>query len=598
MKFFKTLLATTLGTIVAFVILAFLGFIIMAAIIASSTSTPEPMISENTVLTIDIDGKLPARNTKNPFEKFLHPKKTTVSLQSLRENLNKAAADKNIEGVLLELSFVSGGWANLQEAHNIIAHFRKSSDKFVYATTDDIGYNEKAYYLATAADSIFSPPHSLFEFNGFYTKVMFYNNLLNKIGVEPEIAKHGQFKSAVEPYYRTNFSDASELQLTELIQNVNNTFMNAVSKKSDVSTDKLNQLLNKKPRLATSFGIEYGLIDSLLYPSELKKLIEKRMGITTNDESYETITNSEYLQISKESAGLTVENYDHEIAVLYASGIIRPHSGNPMFGDREAITANTFKEHLEEIKEDDVEALVIRINSPGGSGSTSDLIWQMVHQTAQHIPVIVSMGPVAASGGYYIASAADTIVAQPTTITGSIGVFSTNFNANQLFNEKLGITFDVVKSHPHADWLSMTRSFTPAEAKAYQQFVDSFYHTFVSKVATSRQMDYNAVDQVAGGRVWSGKAALKKGLVDVLGGLEKALAIAAEKAGIENYDLTTYPKPKSIFELFMNTAQTKTKALVESIFYPNNYMKKVTKPLSLMKKKNMLLLYPYEITIH
>lgn len=597
MKFFKTLLASTLGTIAAFIVLMFLGGIILAGIIAGSTGKPEPIVDENTVLTIEINGSIPARSTKSPIEEFLNPKASTVSLQSLRENLAKAAADESIAGVLLKLSFVSEGWANLQVAHKIIANFRKNSDKFIYATTNDIGYNEKAYYLATATDSIFSPPQSFFEFDGFYTQVTFYDKLLNKVGIEPEIAKHGRFKSAVEPFYRTELSDPSEFQLKQLIQNVTGMFLEAVSKKTKVSVEKLNQLLIEKPRLTAEFGLKYGLIDSLLYPNELRALIEARIGIEEADETYETITSSEYARVSKEAAGLEVEGSDHEIAVMYASGIILPRAGNSSFSNREVITATGFKQQLQEIKQNNPEALVIHINSPGGSGSTSDLIWNMVRQTAQQMPVIVSMGNVAASGGYYIASAADTIVALPTTITGSIGVFATNFNAEQLFNKKLGITFDVVKSHPHANWLSLKHGFTPAEVKVYEQFVDSFYQTFITKVAKGREMSVEAVDKVAGGRVWSGEAALKKGLVDVLGGLEKAIAIAANKAGISSYEISVYPEPKTLFELFLGKAQAKVKALVSNIFFGKGYMKNLMKPLSLIKRQNMLLLYPYEIKI-
>ncbi len=597
MKFFKTLLAATLGSIVAFVILIFIGGIVIAAIIAGSTSEPEPFVSENTVLTVEINGSLPARSVENPFEKLLNPAASQVSLKSLKENLAKAAADDNLEGVLLKISFLSEGWANLQEAHKLISTFREASDKFVYAMTGDIGYNEKAYYLATAADSIFSPPHSFFEFDGFYTQVTFYDQLLDKIGIDPEIAKHGLFKSAVEPYYLTELSEPSEFQLTQLIKNVNGMFLEEVSKETDTSVAELKALLNEQPHMTAEFGLKYGMIDSLLYPHQLKALINKRMGIEEADETFETISNSEYATVSTESAGLDVVDSDHEIAILYASGIIMPLAEGLLTGGQETITANSFREQLEDIKDEKVDALVIRVNSPGGSGSTSDLIWEMVRQTAQEIPVIVSMGPVAASGGYYIAMAADTIVAQPATITGSIGVFATKFNARELFNDELGITFDEVKSNPHADWLSYTRGFTPSEAKAFQQYVDEFYRIFITKVAKSRNMSVEAVDEVAGGRVWSGEAAYERGLVDVLGGLDKALDIAAAKAGVEEYEIITYPEPKTLFELFMGSAQAKAQAFLGELFFGKKYMKTLTKPLSIIKKRNMLLLYPYEIKI-
>src|SRR5699024_7787009 len=239
----------------------------------------------------------------------------------------------------------------------------------------------------------------------------------------------------------------------------------------------------------------------------------------------------------------------------------------------------------------------IRINSPGGSGSTSDVIWRMVRETGKEMPVIVSMGPVAPSGGYYIAMAADTIVAEATTITGSIGVFGTKFNAQQLFNEELGITFDGVKSHPHADWLTMTRSFTPSEEQAFQAFIDSFYDTFITKVAQARDLTKQQVDAIAQGRVWIGKAAQEQQLVDVLGGLDKALQIAADKAGLKTFDTEVYPKPDNFIELLMGAAQAKAQTWLGEPLFGNNYTKQAAQQLLLLKKRGPLLLFPYKLLI-
>lgn len=597
MKFFKTLIAATLGTLLAL----FIIFIVLAITISTAGEEPEPYVRENTVLKMNMSGALPARSIENPFEKLLNPtRQKTVSLEILKQNLTKAAADDNIKGVLLEIDFVTEGWANLQEAHRVITQFKDSTDKFVYATTNDAGFNEKGYYLATATDSVFSPPESFFEFDGFYTQVAFYDNLFEKIGVEAEITRHGKYKGAVEPYLRENLSEENEYQLTQIIDDVSSTFLEAVSQKSSKSVNELNSLLNGTPQLTAGYGYEQGFIDSLMYDHQLDSLITRRIGFEDDDDSFKTITNSRYAKVSSESAGVEDVDSEGKIAVIYASGIIIPEvaAGGGSFNNQQFITVPWFKEQLEEATEDDdVKALVVRINSPGGSGSTSDAIWKMIQETREKMPVIVSMGPVAASGGYYIAMAADTIVAEPTTLTGSIGVFSTKFNTKQLFNDELGITFDEVKSHEHADWLSTTRGFTPSEQKAFQAFSDSFYDAFITKVAASRGLTKQQVDDVAQGRVWTGADAQQQKLVDVLGGLDEALRIAAEKAELEAFETEGYPKAKDLFQLLMGSTQAKVQSWFGGSILGNEHIQKLDQQFSMMKKQDLMLLFPYEITV-
>lgn len=593
MKFFKTLVATTLGTILAVIIL----FFILLFTALSTGGEPEPYVRDNSVLKINIRGSLPARYLPNPFDELLNPGAVhPVSLSALRQNLAKAAADENIKGVLLEIDFVSEGWANLQEAHRVIAQFRDSTDKFIYATSNDIGLNEKGYYLATATDSIFSPPETFFEFDGFYSQVTFYEGLFEKVGIETEITRSGKYKGAVEPYMRKDLSEANEYQLTQILNDVSSEFLTATSNKTGKSIEELNSLLNQAPHLAASFGYEAGLIDSLLYQNQLDSLINQRIGLA-QDESFNTISNSRYAKVSNQSAGLDVPGGEGEIAIIYASGPILPGLGNSLFGEQAVITAPWFKDQLEKATDDDVKALVIRINSPGGSGSTSDAIWNMIQEKRTKMPVIVSMGPVAASGGYYIAMAADSIVAEPTTITGSIGVFATKFNTKQLFNDELGITFDQVKSHQYADWLLPTQGFTPSEEKAFQAYVDSFYDTFITKVARSRGLTKQQVDDIAQGRVWTGTDARKEQLVDVLGGMDKALQIAANRAGLENYSTASYPKSKSLVELLLGATQTKVRSMIGGTFFENAQMQKWNRQLSILTKRDPLLLFPYDIII-
>ncbi len=595
MKFFKTLIAATLGTFLALVLLFFIALIT----VSSTSEEPEPYVRNNSVLKVPLSGTLPTQSTSNPLDELLNQSnKDKVSLQSLKENLAKAKAHDNIKGVWLEIDFMSGGWANLEEAYKIIRTFRDSTDKFVYASTNDIGYNEKGYFLATAADSIFSPPETFFEFDGFFNQVTFYDGALEKLGVEAEVTRHGKYKGAVEPLYRRDLSEENEYQLTQIIDQVSQTFLSAVSSKTGRSIEELNTLLDGQPTLTSQFGFEEQLIDSLMYPDEVESYIKNKMGVEEGS-SLQTITNSRYAKVSPSTAGLTTSSSSDKIAVIYANGPILPEmNNNNPFNNQELITTGFFEEQLEDIREDeDIKAVVVRISSPGGSGSTSDIIWRMLQETKKDIPVIVSMGDVAASGGYYIAMAGDAIVAEPTTLTGSIGVFATKFNTRQLFNEKLGLTFDVVKSHEHADWLTQTRDFTSAEQKAFQQYVDTFYQTFIGKVADARDISVDEADKLAQGRVWTGNAAYENGLVDVLGGMDKALEIAAEQSELDEYQIERFPKPQTFYEVLMGSAGAQAKALLGNQWFPSSLGQDIQEQLSVLKHRDALLLFPYDINI-
>lgn len=595
MNFFKTLIATILGVFLALGLI----LIILLITVASSSQEPEPYIQSNTVLKIGLQGALPARTIENPLDEIISQNTNDkVSLETLKENLHKAQTHDNIKGIWLEIDYMSGGWANLQEAHQMISAFRDSSDKFVYASTNDLGYNEKGYYLATAADSIFSPPETFFEFDGFYSQVMFYDGLFEKMGVEAEVTRHGKYKGAVEPFYRRDMSEENEYQITQLLDQVHYTYVSAVSQKTGRSVEELDALMNGQPQLTTQFAYEEQLIDSLLYSDQLEQFIEQRIGLE-EDESFKTVSNRRYAKVSASSAGLETPSASDKVAVIHANGPIMPDvSSNSPFNDQQMITGGFFEEQLENVRDDDdVKALVIRVNSPGGAGSTSDLIWRQIQTIKEDIPVIVSMGGVAASGGYYIAMAADSIVAKPTTITGSIGVFATKFNAQELFNEKLGLTFDGVKTHEHADWLSQNRSFTPAEQQALQQFVDNFYQAFIGKVAHARNMTVEQVDSLGQGRVWTGADAKENGLIDLLGGLDEAISVAAEKAGLTEYKLEKYPKSKSFYELMMGSAATQAKALFNDSWLSKLGGQEVQQKLALLKQRHALTLFPFDIDI-
>ena len=598
MKFLKTLAATTLGVLLAIFILVIL-FVLFIIGISNFGGPSEPSLTNNTVLEMNIRGSLPARSLPNAFGNFFNSSSPrTVSLQMLRHNLKKARADSHIKGVVLNINNMTEGWSNLQEAYQAISQFSDSSHKFIYAKTTDSGINEKGYYLASATDSVFAPPQSFFEFDGLYTQVTFYKGLMDKLGVKAEIARHGKYKSAVAPYFRKKMSAADKQQLGLLLDETSNTFLKAASRKSGQTVQQLNNLLNEAPHLSAKFGYQHGLIDSLMYTNQLDSLIKKRMGLKQK-QSFETISGARFASVSDKSAGLSRPKAEGTIGVIYANGpIMNGRGSSSRFGRQSIITAPWFRKQLQHITDNNqVKALVIRINTPGGSGSASDAIWNMIRQVRKKMPVIVSIGPVDASGGYYISAAADSIVAEPTTITGSIGVFALNFDAKQFFNDKLGITFDDVKSNKHADWMSPTRGFDPSEKEAFKANITEFYHSFLSKVAQGRGMTVDEVNKIAQGRVWSGRDAQKHNLVDVLGGLPKALQIAAKAAGLKHYQTDEFPKPQTLYEQLVHATNYRLHSALSEIFMPSASKQLTTfrQRIELLHKRGALLLFPYHI---
>lgn len=583
MTFLKNILASFIGILLAFAFIFLIFFIFVLA----NSGQPEPYVPSGSVLTINLTGSIPERTIRNPIQQLLRQESEgSPSLSELREDLKKAAVDTKIKGILLNAGFVSAPWATLQSVRSMLEKFKKKSGKFIYSTTNDVGYNEKSYFLATAADSIYSPPESYFEFDGFYIQTPFIKGLFDKLGIEPEISRHGKYKSAVEPFLRKNYSPANREQLTALIQKISNTYLDAVSSWSGVSVSKLEEMLNASPHISAKYAYKSRLLTRLLYPDQVKDLIRRKLHLKETDHLH-LITAERYAMVKPKSAGLPTVHTNNEIAVIYAEGEIVPFAPSPDFQGTPYITPDGFRSELKKVKDDkNVKALVIRVNSPGGSGSTSDLIWEMINRMKQKMPVITSMGPVAASGGYYISMAADTIVAMPTTITGSIGVFGTKFNMKKLFNNKLGITFDVVESDKNADWLVQTKPFTDTESKAFQGFISDFYNTFLTKVAKSRHLRKTYVDSIGQGHIWTGTAALKNHLVDINGNLDTAITLAARKAGIKSYHIITYPRPKSFFQAIINSSVDEAHD-----FFDPGYLKEE----ELMKIREYILSNPRQI---
>lgn len=556
MGFFKSFLASLLAIFVSFFVIFFLFVALFAGLASSGSSEAEPFVRDNTVLKISISGSIPETVSDDPFDQLMNPGVNSgSSLVGLLENLDKASSDERIKGVWLELGPMGAPWSTLHEVREALVSF-KSSGKFMYASTNDFGMNEQSYYLATAADSIFAPPIGMFEFDGFYLQPMFLKDMFDKLGIEAEVIRSGSFKSAGEMFTRTDLSPENREQYDAILQTSTDAFIDAVASFTGKPNDELNAMLNDAPSLGTADAYSRGLIHGLLQPSEVEERIKLRLELSESDK-LNTVTSGRYFRVSKSSAGLSEPTTSDKIAVIRASGTIMPAIVSGFGDDSGMITVQNFKESLDKVLADkNVKALVIRIDSPGGAATTSDEIHHMIKEASEKIPVVASMSATAASGGYYMAMGADTVIASPHTITGSIGVISMKYNVEELMNERLGITFDEVRSHRNADWLSFTQPFTPEQAERFQSFNSATYERFLQVVADNRGMSRDEVNELAQGRVWTGKDAKDNGLVDVLGGYQAALDVAAEMAGIDQYKITAYPTPKTFFERFASSSQS------------------------------------------
>lgn len=541
MNFFKVFIASILGVFAAF-ILIFLFFVSLAAL--SSGGSEEAYVRDNSYLELSIQGNLPYRSVKDPFDELFNQSSgEAVSVIGLQQVLQNAATDDRIQGIHLKLSNNGGSWVHLAEARKLLATFRDSTDKWIYANTNDIGYTEKGYYLATVADSVLSPPESFFEFDGLFMQGTFYSDFLDKIGVEPIVIRAGKFKSAVEPVLRDDYSEFNEMQLTALVNNTSTEWVRAISEKTGKSAEEINRMLNEQPSISTLYAYENGLIDALMYQDEVESLLASKIGQESpNKLKRYAVDYDDYLTVAKTSS-----SSKNTIAVLFAEGQILPTPSDIFGGGDNVITGKATIKEIRKLKEDeDVKAVVFFVDSPGGAATTSDIIWRELKLLNEVKPLYTYMGSVAASGGYYIAMGSRKVIAHPQTITGSIGVFGQFFNAKEMLNEKLGVYVDEVKSHDHADWLNLTRPLTKEEEASFQFYVDETYKTFLQRVADNRGQSTEFIHELAQGRVWSGADAMEIGLVDELGSLDDAIQMIAEEAGIEEYKLEYLPKPKDL----------------------------------------------------
>lgn len=582
-QFIKYVFATIVGLFL-FSILGFFLFVgIVAAIGSSEDSTP---IETNSVLKLNLNNPIQEVAVENPFAEFSGGQGNVLGLLDIRSALANAKQDPNIKGVYLDVQYPMVGWATAEEIRDAILDFKKSN-KFVYAYGEVM--TEKAYYLASVADKIYLNPAGGMEWNGLSAEYDFYKGTLDKLEVKPLIFRVGEYKSAVEPFFRENMSDASRLQNQVLINNIFDHAVDKISQARKITPTQLKNLADSLSIDSPQDALTHKLITHVGYYDEVESALRKELKLG-EDDKIKFVGLSKY---SKAEKKVKEGSSDNRIAVIIGEGAIM--SGKSNDGN---IGSETIVDELRKARKDKkVKAVVLRINSPGGSALASDVMWREVQLTRKEKPVIASMSDVAASGGYYMAMGCDKIVAHPNTITGSIGVFSVLFNFQNTFRNKLGITFDRVNTNAHSDWPSVTREMTPFENNRMQRSTENIYAVFTKKAAEGRKMPLEKLKSLASGRVWSGREAKGNGLIDEFGGLDKAIEIAAKSAKLKEGDYRVrYPKEKNVFEemitKFSNNAEEAMLQQKLGDFAP--YLKTLKK---LQQMEGTQARLPFDITI-
>ena len=555
MKFFwKAFFASLAAIVVATLLFVF----VIAGLVSSLAAIGEQSITvkENSLLILKLDNRIVERKSNNPFEDIELPgmeKSSTTGLNQIFHAIKQAKTDGKIKGIYLELSEIGAGYATTEEIRNALIDF-KTSGKFIYAYSDAI--TQKAYYLASVADSLILNPVGMFDFRGLNAEHTFFKKALDKFGIEMQVVrgKDNKFKSAVEPYLYDKMSPANREQTTLYLATIWNHLLKSISESRKISVDQLNEYANSVMTFRTAeTAKESHFFDRLKYRDQVLSDLRVLAGLKANAE-IPILTVAEYDKIPAETKGLAKD----KIAIVYAEGEIDSGTDGAYSIDSKEVSKG-----IREARTDTtIKAIVLRINSPGGSAFGSEVIWREVILAQKIKPVVVSMGDYAASGGYYIACGADAILANPTTITGSIGVFGTIPNLSGLLSDKIGITFDNVSTNSHADMPSMTRKMTPFETNLMQSYVEFTYDTFLSHVAIGRKKTTTSVDSIGQGRVWTGESGITNGLVDQLGGLKDAIKLAASKAKIDHYRIKELPKQKDTFEELMKSFSTRMQASI------------------------------------
>ncbi len=590
-QFFKFVFASMVGFLFASIIIFGIIFLFIIGLIAvSSDKTVE--VEPDSVLKMAFNYPVTERTPNNPLSalNFLGiDGDKSIGINDILANIKKAKTDDNIKGIFLDESDVTPGEATSEEIRNALIDFKKSG-KFIVAYSEI--YTQGFYYLASVADKVYINPKGIFLFHGFSSQVTFLKGALDKLGIEAQIIKVGTYKSAVEPYFLTKMSDANRLQVNSYLGSLYDHFLTEISTSRHINKDSLFNYANELKIRFPEDALKYKLVDGLKYKDEVLDDLKQRTGVGFKDD-LKSVELGDYTKSGPENNNSKKES-KNRIAIVYASGEI-----NGSDGDDNTIGSERISKALRQVRLDDnVKAVVFRVNSPGGNSLASDVIWREVMLTKKVKPIIVSMGDYAASGGYYISCAADSIIAEPNTITGSIGIFAILPNMQKFFNDKLGITFDGVKTGKYADLGDISRPLTPEERAILQNEVDHGYDDFTKAVADGRHKTQAYINSIGQGRVWTGEQAIKLGLVDRLGNINDAVKSAAKEAKLKSYKLVSYPEQKSFLNKFGMglSAEMKTHFIKSELGDNFKYYEQIKGVTQMMRTPQARL--PYDIVIN
>lgn len=613
-QFFKFMFASMLGTFLSTVIIFLIAFFSIVAIIAGSIGTFNKMdkvdMKDPAILKVQLDDPIRDRGGQKQF-KFNGPGNFSMfeetGLNEIIDALRKARNDERIEGVVLKLNRVVTGMATMKEIRDALERFRDSSDKFILAYGK--GYSQKNYYLASTADRIGLYPEGSMMFKGLSSEVTFFKGMLDKLKVDMQVVRgsNNKYKSAVEPFTRKEMSKASRKQMEAYLGDLWNVYLSDVSDARDLSKKELNRVADSLSVRSASDAVEHGFVDGLMYPDEFDQRLRDSLNLE-GEQELPYITLEQYCEAEvpdqhwtgsdrdpKKEEGAKKDGQEGKIGVVYAMGGIQTgENGQGVLGSK------TTSKAIRKCREDSsIEAVVMRVNSPGGSALASDRIWREVKLTREEKPFIVSMGDVAASGGYYISCAGDRIFADPNTITGSIGVFGLIPHTGDLFEEELGISFDQVKTNAYADMGSPSNPLEKRERRMIEEQIDTVYQQFLKRVAEGRGMRKSKVDSVARGRVWSGKDAKRVGLVDELGGMKSAFEHASQQAGLQDPERETFPEREDPLQQLLTdlNIQMKEGMLDATLGNDMRFYRKYRYLQSVLDMKGIQMRMPYHVEV-
>ena len=586
MNFARSFLAALLGSLTSFVIL-FVFFLIFISGIASIASLENQIsfIKESSILKLDLNKPVNERaSIYQEFESILGLDEEILGLNNIIESINIAKENDNIKGIELKCDFPLTGWAQTRTIRETLKDFKKSG-KFIYAYSDV--FTQKGYYLASIADTIAINPEGTVEFKGLSSEVLYYKDFQDKYGIKMEVIRHGKYKSAVEPYLENKMSSNNRKQIKELIESIWETISGEISQSRKINKSKINQIAENLDANTPQKALNSNLIDLIIYQDQMDSIIKKSIGF-----EYEKDLN----KIGVKKIIASQKNYNNKIkdriAVLYATGTILYGEGS-----ENIIGQGIFVDAFEKISNDDwIKAIVLRIDSPGGVALTSDIILRALKLAKTKKPVVVSMGNVAASGGYYIASGADKIYADPLSITGSIGVFASLPNISG-FSKKIGLNSEQVSTHKNSMGYSIHEPLQPGFIKSTKESIKKVYESFKLKVSEGRNLTLDEVESIAQGRVWTGKQALNIGLIDSLGDLNLAIEGAAKLADIKEFNIIEYPKRKASFESLIQDFSISLKGNNLENKIPD-FIKSITKKRNIYSSSNIQALLPFELNIY